>query len=402
MLRKDELLGEIKRLLITKVAQKNWQKDVATSINEKRNVPIETAISILTQRTDLKDYKEFIIFCIAEGCGTKRDLNYYFAQSEIDDFSKLKYEETTVKSPYKFNDMVEVQAKSQYIGKITVSDLMKLRDAQLINYNENAQRTLKRMKSEGGAEYFAINLNRKAVDEIMKMLSSGDFVPNTITLNISPDTDFTYNKESRTLVINEQIRFDILDGYHRYVALSNMYNLNSKFDYPMELRLVVFPEIKARQFIYQEDQKTKMRKIDSDALSSTDPANEICAKIKNKLAGNITVSRNDGTIDESVLSEMIRCLCIKSDVKYDNKAKNTISDIFVSAVIKGQDEFNDIDLKERWSVSFTVAFSLLAFTNRMNEKFLIDTDKVIREKKLIAGKTVNKTIVNRIRKEVLV
>ena len=73
MLRKDELLGEIKRLLIAKVAQKNWQKDVATSINEKRNVPIETAISILTQRTDLKDYKEFIIFCIAEGCGTKRD-----------------------------------------------------------------------------------------------------------------------------------------------------------------------------------------------------------------------------------------------------------------------------------------------------------------------------------------
>lgn len=402
MLRKDELLAEIRRLLVMNVAQKNWQRDVAMSIHEKRNVPIETVTSILTQRTNLEDYNEFILFCIAEGCGIKRDLIYYFAKSELDDFSKRKFEEAKVKFPYKFTDMVEVQPGTQYIGKITTNTLMKLRDAQLINYNENAQRTLKRMKSEGGAEYYTINLNRKAVNEIMKMLSSGDFVPNTLTLSISPDTDFTYNTESKTLTVNEQISFDILDGYHRYVALSNMYNLNSRFDYPMELRLVVFPEIKARQFIYQEDQKTKMRKIDSDALSSTDPANEICAKIKNKLAGNITIARNDGIIDESVLSEMIRCLCVKSGVKYDNKAKNIISDAFVNAVLKGQDEFNDIDLKERWSIPFTVAFSLLAFTGKMEEKLLINIDKTIREKKMISGKTVNRTIVNRIRKEVLV
>ena len=401
MLRKHELLGDLRKLFALNVAQKNWQKDMAVSINKKRNVPIETLLDIFTQRTNLEDYNEFTLFCIAEGCKLKHHLDYYFTQSELNDFADYVLTETKVKFPYKF-EVIEIVENSQYIGKTTVKELIKLRDAQLINYNENAQRTLKRMKSEGGVEISTIDLNRRAVNEIMHDLSTGEFIPNTLTFGISPDTDFEYNKETRTLVIKEKIQFDILDGYHRYIALSNKYNLDNRFDYPMELRLVVFPESKARHFIFQEDKKTKMRKIDSDALSATDPANEVCAKIKNKLAGNILVARNDGIIDESVLSEMIRCLCIKSGAKYDNKAKNKISDDFVNAVLNGQDTFNIIDLKAKWSVSFTVAFALLVYTNRLNEQLLMSIDKTIREKKMITGKTVNRTVINRIRKEVLV
>lgn len=401
MLRKHELLGDLRKLLVLNVAQKNWQKDTATSIHEKRNIPIETLIDILTQRTDIEDYNEFTLFCIAEACNLKHGLDYYFTQSEINDFNHYVLKTTEVKFPYKF-EVIEVVENSQYIGKTSVKELIRLRDAQLINYNENAQRTLKRMKAEGGIEISSIDLNRKAVNEIMHDLTTGEFIPNTLTFGISPDTDFEYNKESRTLIIKDKIRFDILDGYHRYIALSNKYNLDNRFDYPMELRLVVFPETKARHFIFQEDKKTKMRKIDSDALSATDPANEVCAKIKNKLAGNILVARNNGIIDESVLSEMIRCLCIKSGAKYDNKIKNRISDDFVNAVLIGEDTFNTIDLKAKWSVSLTVAFALLVYTFRLNEKLLISIDKTIREKKLITGKTVNRTVINRIRKEVLV
>ena len=392
MLQRNELLGEIEKYLKRNVAAKDWQKKTASSVNRIRKMPIETAVSILTQRTSIRDYDDFTLFCIAEGIGINRDMSYYFSEAELDSFRNRLYEEHEVAFPYKFMNMIEISEGSQYIGKITVQELMRLRDAQLINYNENAQRTLKD---------YAISLNRKAVNDIMKMLSTNSFVPNTLTLNISPDAYFVYNKESKTLTIKEKIKFDILDGYHRYVALSNMYNLNSKFDYPMELRIVAFPENRARHFIFQEDQKTKMRKIDSDALSGTDPANEICAKIRTKLAGNITVARNNGTVDESVLSEMIRILCIRSDKRYDNMAKNSLRDVFVDAVLKAQDEYS-VDLKEKWSVSFTVAFCLLAFTGEMSEERLIGIDKKIRTGKMITGRTVNRTIVNRIRKEVLV
>ena len=401
MLKKDELLAEIERLLCLKVAKKDWIRGFAEVVNKKRNVPVEIVISIVTQRTSLRDYDDFIIFCIAERTKLKHELNYYFTQSELAEYQNHVYEEITVKFPYKFTNMVEISEKSQYIGKITVKELMAFRDAQLINYNENAQRTLKAARSKDGTEYLTISLNRKAVNEIMQMLDAKAFVPNTLTFNISPDTDFSYNKETLTLTIKEKIQFDILDGYHRYIALSNMFNIHKDFDYPMELRIVVFSESKARQFIYQEDQKTKMRKIDSDALSSTDPANEICAKIKNKLAGNINVARNDGMIDESVLSEMIRVLCIKSDRRYDNQTKNYLRDLFVDAVLKAQDDYN-IDLKTKWSISFTVAFALLVYTNRMSESKLKEVDTAIRELKMITGKTINRTIINRIRKEVLV
>lgn len=394
MLQKDQLLIDLDRLFKANIAARTWQKEVATTLYARKNIPIEISTSILTLRTELKDYDDFILFSLAQVCGL--NIDYYFTPSEIHNYGAAVMQAKQVTFPYKFEKMVEIKESSQYIGRITVKELIRLRDAQLINYNENAQRTLKQLP-----EGYTININRKAVNSIMEMLKTGDFVPNTLTFNISPDTDFTYNKETMTLTIKDEIKFDILDGYHRLIALSNMYNLNHKFNYPMELRIVVFPEIKERHFIWQEDQKTKMRKIDSDALSATDPANEICAKIKNKLAGTINIARNGGVIDEAVLSELIRCLCIKSGIRYDNKAKNELSNLFVNAVNLVQDEY-DIDLKEKWSVPFTIAFALLAFNSKMNKDKLLSIEKIIKDNNMVIGKTVNRTIVNRIRKAVMV
>ena len=400
MYRKDELLAEIKRLLKINVANRDWQKAVIESMINKHNISVDTATGIITQRTDIEDFNEFILFCVAEGCAVKHELDYYFAQTEIDDFSAHVIKDNALTFPFRFMDMIEIVENSQYIGKITSKQLMTFRDAQLINYNENAQRALKRMKSDGGFEIYKIDLNRKAVNSIMDDLHSGVFIPNTITLCISPDIDFSYNKVNKVLTIKEKTLFDLLDGYHRYVALSNESNLDSRFDYPMELRVVVFPESKARHFINQEDKKTKMRKIDSDALAANDPANETCAKIKNKLAGNISVSRNDGMIDESVLSELLRCLCIKSSERYDNKAKNELSDKFVREVLYVQDNCDDIDLKKRWSVPFTVAFAMMTYLKSNDIEFCKRVEDIIISNKMITGKTVNRTVINRIRKEV--
>ncbi len=45
----------------------------------------------------------------------------------------------------------------------------------------------------------------------------------------------------------------------------------------MEIRIVSFTEEKAKQFIYQKDQKTKMKQIDSAAMNQYSPANTVKA-----------------------------------------------------------------------------------------------------------------------------
>lgn len=62
---------------------------------------------------------------------------------------------------------------------------------------------------------------------------------------------------------------------HRYIAISDLSNLNEDFDYPMELRSTMFSESKAQQMIWQKDQKTKMRKIESDSLNQNNFANQV-------------------------------------------------------------------------------------------------------------------------------
>ena len=88
---------------------------------------------------------------------------------------------------------------------------------------------------------------------------------------------------------------------------------NRDFDYEMELRIVQFDEEKARRFIWQEDQKTKMRKIDSDSMDSVRASNKVVDRMNNSgrfiLAGKI--SRNKGIINAAYLSNIIDIIYIK-------------------------------------------------------------------------------------------
>jgi hypothetical protein len=118
-------------------------------------------------------------------------------------------------------------------------------------------------------------------------------------------TEFTYNKGNIT--ISELDKLDIIDGYHRYIAISRAMLENEDFDYPMELRLVNYSEEKAKQLIYQKDQKTKMRQVDSAALNQYNPANIVIDQLNSDPGSNIQgmVARNGGKINQADLSAFI-------------------------------------------------------------------------------------------------
>lgn len=128
----------------------------------------------------------------------------------------------------------------------------------MINYNVNAQRTMQRV-IKGDKELYRITLNKHAVNSIRRSFESGEFIPNTITLNIpeDPENEFYYNEKNSELVIKNINHFDISDGYHRYVAACQAYDQNDKFNYPLEIRIVSFDNDKVKKFIFQEDQKQR-------------------------------------------------------------------------------------------------------------------------------------------------
>ena len=254
------------------------------------NMPKSLTADLVASRKTFAEVNEFCLFILIKGfdeiCNQQK-IHFFFTEQEMKTYSKSKYEMSASKFPIEFN-VIQV-TPTQWIGTIDVQSLMKLRNAQLINYNENAQRALQKV-IKGDKEFFKIQINKKAVNDIVDSLKSEMYIPDDLTLNIPEEdveNDFVFDPRTNRLIIKNIKHFNMTDGYHRYLSLCRLYDLNNEFNYNMELRITNFSEEKARQFIWQKDQKTKMRKIDSDSFNTVNPGNIVAGKINESPKCNI-------------------------------------------------------------------------------------------------------------------
>lgn len=361
----QELITLLKKEIKKSINDKALIRERINYLSDNYSMPINVASDLLTMRIDIVDESIITLFMLLSAIKSNY-INLYFTDAEIKIYSK-QIKKQHFQFPIKW-DMIQIE-EDQWIGKITAQELMKLRDARLINYNENTQRTLKHVVDKD-FEYYQIALNRNAVNAIIDSYTNDAYIPNTITLNIPEATDFKY--QDGKLIIKEIEAFDILDGYHRYIAMSNKYNIDKTFDYSMELRVVCFPEEKARQFIWQEDQKTKMTKVDSESFNQSNPSNQVINLInQNTLLRNV-INRNEGAINVGIASAMIDRLFFNTTKVINRKMIVGAKDILIkrmTALIDSDPGIYD----KKWDRRFTMC----AFTLIVNEK--IEDDKLLEE-----------------------
>lgn len=288
---------------------------------EKYNINKGLTSDIICLRVSLGEISEFILFCILDSIEyiTKPKevkIKEFFTEQEISMYKKSTYDIKGIKFPIRFK-MIQISF-DQWIGKIDIDTLMLLRNAQLINYNVSAQRTMKRIV-RGEKEIYRITLNESSVKSITEMYKKEAYIPNTLTLNIPEelDSEFYYDDEANELVINKLEHFDITDGYHRYISACRCFDSDNNFNYPMELRIVNFSENKANMFIYQEDQKTKMKKLDSNSFNLNNAGNIVAEKVNQNPISNIRgkISRNNGLINYGEFAQLINYFYFKNIAK---------------------------------------------------------------------------------------
>lgn len=331
---KTILCNKLKTTCEKIVFDKEKCNKIVETINNNYNIPTGIIMDMIAGRSVLEDVPEFFLYAITENILPKQ-VNSYFTPVEINEYSKMKFEEPKIKFPLIIK--CEQVNRDQWIGVVDVDFFMNLRKAQLINYNVNAQRTL-RKKKRGNSIVYQISLNTAAIKSITGLMKNNIYIPNTITLNIPYDSeaDFRYDEESRELIINSINHFDISDGYHRYISICQLKDQNDDFNYPIELRVINFGDEKVRQFIYQEDQKTKMRRIDSDSMNMNAPSNIVCERLNSDILFNLKgkISRNDGLINQGDFSETIKYF-------YFNNKSNAVSNKEIIIAQKDiRDKFN--------------------------------------------------------------
>lgn len=320
-------------------------KEIYTYANQTYDMPKGIILDLISKRMDMAEVSEFVLFVLLDAmCKILPDdkmkfkTDYFYTPEKIKFYGKSKYKMEKITFPLKFK-MVEIVEKQHWIGKITVEELMKMRRAQLINYNMDTQRTMQKIVN-GEKEIWKSTLYPKTVKEIQSSLENGTFISNAITLNIPTDTnyDFNYDENTNTLTINSLEHFDITDGFHRYVAACRAKDKNAKFDYPFELRIFNFIEEDAKHFIFQEDQKTKMRKIDSDSLNMHKAANIVVERVNKDINCEFKglISRNNGIIPFAELAELVNYF-------YFKKTKKTEENLLIrQTVIELIENFNSL------------------------------------------------------------
>lgn len=322
---REELITYLRRKCNSIVLAKREFIELSQIMLEKYNIPTSMTSDLVNDRIALADTTDFILFTLTKSLDEtlkSSKTNEFFTELEISGYINMKLETPKFEFPIEIK-CIRVDA-TQYIGATDVKFLMQLRNAGLISYNANAQRTMQRVV-RGEKSYYKIALNKKAIAQIRESFRSETYIPNTITLNIPEDSTFHYNAISNTLVIESLDHFDISDGYHRYMAMCQEVDSNPDFNYQMELRLISFDENRVKQFIFQEDQKTQMKRIDSASMNMNNPANLVCERLNKDIMFNLKgkVTRNSDYIDFAELASIIDFIYFKT-LKRENTTASII------------------------------------------------------------------------------
>ncbi|SDW45582.1 hypothetical protein SAMN05216391_10860 [Lachnospiraceae bacterium KHCPX20] len=320
----------------------NLNIDLCDYVQRQFEIPRDQIADYLFRGVGLDSVSNFFLFATAyaiDHFNQSSIVNEFFTEKEIKDYSTEKYHVEKIKGPIRIKCFPVTQgdpnAATQWIGVSDVEFLINLQKHGMLNYNFDAQRVMKRV-IRGTEEYYEISLNKTAVDSIMEEYAGGTFIPNTITLNIPMDEDenasVVYDSEKNELIINDLDHFDISDGYHRYQAMAKMRGRDASFNYPIELRILYFQDKEVRSFIFQEDKKTHMTKVDQASMDTGSNANVIVEKMITDKEFNYRqlIKRHDGVIDYAEFSAIIGYLWINSKKKYKIpelvKIKNDIAE----------------------------------------------------------------------------
>lgn len=376
---RDDFKKGLENAIMKWVPNPSEQRTLALTLYKKYKIPPRISMEIMKFTKDIDELGgskgDFVAYCILERIGEQNTTNLtakIFTENEIRNYQKITYPDGKEHFPIKI--ICYPVADDQWIGTISIQRLVGLGRSDLIRYDADTQRVMKRIV-KGENIFYRINLVKSAVSAIGNLLKEGKYIPNTITLNIPlGEGDFYYDTDKGYLIISSLEAFNIIDGYHRYMAFVNVLNENESFDFNTEIRITNFDTDKANTFIWQEDQKNRMVRADSNTYNPNNLANRIIKRINDSSISlvNGMVVRNGGIIDPSDLLPCIEYLYLKEKPENETQALVKISSRIIerlNSVIESN--YNIIDEKLNFE-DIVILFYLIS-NEDIKEEQIYDT-----------------------------
>ena len=151
--------------------------EIVNVLMEEHQIPASITTDMIS-RGKLAGQDISVLFCLLKAIGvqnkTREIIDEFFMPVEIQTYSNTKFEKQKIKFPI-IIPCIQV-AEDQWIGATDTKFFMDLRRAQMINYNENAQRVLTRVTKANGEESYKITIVEETVTGICERLDRKVFL----------------------------------------------------------------------------------------------------------------------------------------------------------------------------------------------------------------------------------
>ena len=210
-------------------------------------------------------------------------------------------------------------------------------------YNFDTQREAKAVQ-EFGEVYLKPFVDYNTVDNIYKKMKQRKFFKNCITWNIlsTGDEEFSYDKNREKLVFIKKTGsyIDIIDGFHRTLAIVKLLSETDKINDKIFIHLVNFTVQQAQELIAQENEGNKISNTRKKYLTS------------NRFTSLVKRINREGSEETNVLFNKITE--VLDEIKYNKKiiyAPNfmeLLEDCYKNKLTKA----NQINIYTKWLVEY--------------------------------------------------
>jgi len=298
---REFLENEIERICRS-IAKSKKIKKIEGELFDEHNITPGQTRGLINGTIPLMSVSLEILFVLAKALykytkDEKVNPEKYFTEYEINDMANFKIVINTPKdSEIVFENVIQT-AEDQFLTTISIQRLAELYKMGRINYNPETQRNMKHIQYRGTI-LKQINLNMASVDAMKDAMLEGSYIPDEITLNIlkTGDEKFSYNIETRTLIVDAESEIDVVDGFHRSYAILKALMINPNLDFNMELRITNWDVPKAQRFIIQKNKQNKIAEMHLKAWQQEKLENQVVKKLNesgnNEMQWKITTDWN--------------------------------------------------------------------------------------------------------------
>lgn len=324
--------------------RKNYKKEdanveVAKFAMEKHNIGLPFCFGVLTGKISLLEISDECLFWILEAMifaynehkiNMPYTLEDWYSEMEINRFSASKYIEED-KYPFVIENCMQV-SDDQWVTVMTTEQIMHLYNNQMIHYNRLTQRE-PTIKNKNGVIQYVITLVEKSVKAISELMKKQLYIPDDISLNINPENNTGWDVQGNTIIL-EDGAFDIIDGFHRLMAIMRSYRESDAFSYNMIVNIMNFDTDKACRYIAQKDKRNKIKSAYSKSIDTTNEVTSILKRLNESCEyyrGMITRDKNALIDWTSLFTFVDYCFTVKDkkdSIKIQKYLKNAL-DSFV-------------------------------------------------------------------------